>query len=139
MNVILLTEDREFDTQLVQRALQGGSIDLYCVGSGESCLEFLRKQGEFFDVPTPDLVLLDLSLPGIDGRDVLTIIKNDVDLKYIPVVIFTGSMDPADLFRQYEAGCGGYIVKPADYDELARVLRSIITYWFYVAIPPRKP
>ena len=138
MNVILLTEDRELDSRLVRQALAGTSIDLHCVNTGEDCLMFLRKQGAYFDAPTPDLVLLDLSLPGMDGREVLLEIKRDKDLKYLPVVIFTGAMEERDLFRQYEAGCSGYIVKPNDYDELTRTLRSIITYWFYVVVLPRK-
>src|SRR6185295_10780307 len=125
MDVILLTEDREIDVQLVRQALRGSSIDLYCVGTGEECLAFLRKEGAHFDAPSPDLLLLDLSLPGIDGRDVLVEIKSDDNLKYLPVVIFTGTVDERDLFRQYEAGCSGYIIKPTDYDELSRTLRAI--------------
>lgn len=139
MNVVLLTEDNETDVRLIKRIFDGGSVALHCVNSGEDCLMYLRHEGPYFDDPSPDLVLLDLSLPMMDGRDVLRHVKADPALRYIPIVILTGYADAHDVVRQYDAGCNAYVVKPHDYDALAATLRAIVAFWFNVAVLPGRP
>lgn len=137
MNVILAVEDRETDVRLIQHAFEGTSIALHHVSTGEECLMYLRKEGQYFDTQTPDLVMLDLSLPGLDGREVLTAIKTDPKLRYMPVIIFTGYAEDRDVYRQYDAGVNAYVVKPRDYDLLTEQIRSIIGFWFHTALLPR--
>ncbi len=137
MNVILAVEDRETDVQLIKSAFHGTGVSLHQVTTGEECLMYLRKESQYFDTQTPDLVLLDLSLPGMDGREVLKTIKTDPALRYMPVIIFTGYAEDRDVFRQYDAGCNAYVQKPATFKELAENIRCIVEFWGRCAILPR--
>ena len=137
---VLLVEDNENDVELTQRALQkeGLHVNLQHVWNGEECMSYLRREGDYADKPWPDMVLLDLNLPVMDGREVLAEIVRDESLRRIPVVILTTSAADADLLRMYELRCNAYIVKPVDFDQFREVIRSLGDFWFSVAMLPPK-
>lgn len=135
---VLLIEDSDTDAMMTQEALKDGKIanNLYRVETGEQGLDFLNKVGAYESVPTPDLVLLDLNLPGISGQDVLEKIKSDEQLKVIPVVILTTSRSDEDIAKAYGMNVNCYVTKPVGFDELSRVVRLIEQFWFgIVALP----
>ena len=136
---ILLVEDNPGDVRLTREALKEGKMrNVMSVASdGAKAMEFLRRQGEFQDAPQPDLILLDLNLPGKDGREVLAEIKEDPDLKRIPVVILTTSMDEQDILKSYDNYANCYITKPLDLDRFIEVVKSVEDFWLeIVKLPP---
>jgi two-component system, chemotaxis family, response regulator Rcp1 len=137
---ILLVEDSPGDVRLTEEALREGRVAnrLVVVGDGEEALAYLRREGRHADERQPGLVLLDLNLPRLDGREVLRIIKTDDELKRIPVVILTTSTADADLLAVYDM-CGNcYIEKPVEYERFVDVVRSIKDFWLSVVrLPPR--
>lgn len=136
---ILLVEDSPGDARLAMEALKESKIrnNIYHVEDGARALEFLKKQGEYMDVARPDVVLLDLNLPGKDGREVLEEIKVDDDLKRIPVVILTVSEDEQDILKSYNLHANCYITKPIDLEQFIKVVRSIEDFWLtIVKLPP---
>ena len=136
---ILLVEDNPGDVRLTQEALKDAKVrnSLHVAGDGVEALAFLRKQGRYEDAPRPDLVLLDLNLPRKDGREVLMDIKDDEDLRRIPVVILTTSNDDRDILKAYEGHANCYIQKPVDLDRFIEVVRSIEGFWLsIVKLPP---
>ncbi len=137
---ILLVEDNENDVELTLRALQKERlpVNLQHVWNGEECMSYLRREGDYADKPSPDIILLDLNLPVMDGREVLAEIVQDEELRRIPVVILTTSAAGADLLRMYELRCSAYIVKPVDFDRFREVIRSLGDFWFGVAMLPPK-
>lgn len=124
-------EDNPGDVRLVEEAiLEGGlRMDICVVGDGVEAMAFLRKQGSYTDVPSPDLVLLDLNLPGKDGREVLAEVKEDPILRSIPVVVLTSSNHQRDVQRANELHADGYIIKPGSLDQLIAVMRSLENSW----------
>ena len=133
---ILLVEDNPADVRLAREALREGKIEsnLNSVSNGIEALAFLRRTGDFADAPRPDIILLDLNLPQIDGFAVLTEIKDDPDLRTIPVVVLTTSSNPDDVLRAYELHASFYIKKPADLD----AMHSFDGFCLTVAqLPPR--
>lgn len=103
------------------------------------CRAFLRRQGKNADAPRPDLILLDLNLPKKDGREVLSVIKNDDHLKQIPVVVLTTSKAEEDVLRSYELHANCYVTKPVDLDKFILVVKSIDRFWLtVVTLPPAK-
>lgn len=137
---VLLVEDSDSDAMLTQEALKDAKLanNLHRVETGEQALDFLRKRGEYTEAPMPDLILLDLNLPGINGQEVLEVIKTDNQLKTIPVVILTTSKSEEDIVRAYGMNANCYVTKPVGFDELARVVHSIEEFWFgVVALPHR--
>lgn len=128
---VLLVEDNPGDVRLVEEAiLEGGlRMDICVVGDGVEAMAFLRKQGSYADVPSPDLVLLDLNLPGKDGREVLAEVKEDPILRSIPVVVLTSSNHERDVQRANELHANGYIIKPGSLDQLIAVMRSLENFW----------
>lgn len=137
---ILLVEDNEGDVRLTREALKEGRIRnrLHVVGNGEHAIQFLRREGEFAEAPRPDLVLLDLNLPRLDGRQVLADIKTDPDLKQIPVVVLTSSRAEKDLLGAYDQHANCFITKPVGFEEFMDVIRSIENFWLtIVVLPPR--
>jgi CheY-like chemotaxis protein len=124
---ILLVEDSPADVRLTREALAEGKVTnaLHVVGDGEEALQFLRREDPHQDACTPDLVLLDLSLPKKSGDAVLREIKESPELQDIPVVIVTGSIVEEDFHQASAVPCDGYITKPADPEELFRVIKSI--------------
>ncbi len=138
---ILLVEDNPGDARLAKEALKDSKVlnELYHVDDGVKAMQFLRKQGKYAGVPRPDLVLLDLNLPKKDGREVLAEIKADDDLKRIPVVILTISLNEEDILKTYNLHANCYITKPVDLEQFIKVVKSIEEFWFtIVKLPPKK-
>ncbi|MDH3583286.1 MAG: response regulator [Phycisphaerae bacterium] len=135
---VLLVEDNENDVVLTREALREAKllVNLHHVENGERCMAFLRKQDGFADAPTPDLVLLDLNMPVMNGREVLAEIVRDDDLKHLPVVILTTSAQEEDILKMYKLRCSSYITKPVDFDQFVRVIRGIHDYWFSIVVVP---
>ena len=137
---ILLAEDNEDDVLITRRAFRQAklAVNLHHVENGEECLAFLRKQGRYAQAPTPDLLLLDLNMPVMGGREVMSAIHADESLSRQPVVILTTSRAERDLIDMYELRCSSYIAKPVDFAQFQALIDSICDYWFTVVIlPPR--
>lgn len=138
---LLLIEDGEADQQLVARALRSAKIktDLYIVDNGEDGLAFLRGDDEHGNNPRPDLILLDLNLPRIDGKQVLREIRADEKLKDIPVVMLTTSAEEHDITESYRLGVNAYITKPVEVQDFMESVRKLEEFWFdLVMLPSRK-
>jgi len=138
---ILLVEDNPGDADLAREALESSKVRnvLHVVPDGEAALKFLRRQHGYANAPRPDLVLLDLNLPRMDGREVLAVIKADRDLACIPVVILTTSRDEEDILKSYNLHANCYITKPIDLAQFCKVVLSIEQFWFtIVTLPPNK-
>jgi len=135
---ILLVEDNPGDADLAREALNGSKLSngLQVVDDGEKAMAFLRRQGPYTDAPRPDLILLDLNLPKKDGREVLSEIKTDPDLKRIPVVILTTSQAEEDICRSYNLHANCYITKPIDLNQFLHVVRSIENFWLSIVVLP---
>jgi len=135
---ILLVEDNPGDVRLTREALKEGKVysNLHWAKDGVEALEFLRHQGRFADVPRPDIILLDLNLPKKDGREVLSEIKNDENLKRIPVVILTTSKAEEDVLRSYQLHANCYVTKPVDLEKFIVVVQSIDMFWLTVVTLP---
>lgn len=136
--VILLVEDNENDVELTRIEFQQSKVkvNLHLANDGLECMAFLRKQGRYVDAPTPDLILLDLNMPLMDGQEVLAEISRDEDCRHLPVVILTTSDDEKEILKMYALRCSSYMVKPIDFDQFQRVIRSISDYWFTVVVLP---
>src|ERR1700723_1943761 len=128
---VLLVEDSPGDVRLTREAFReaNGSIHLHVASDGVEAMAFLRKQGPHADAPRPDLILLDLNLPKMDGREVLAHIKEDQDLKTIPTVILTTSEAEADIVTSYQLQANCYLSKPVQLDEFEALVRSINDFW----------
>lgn len=135
---ILLVEDNPGDVRLTREAMREGRVlnRLSVVGDGVEAMEFLRRSGPYVEAPRPDLILLDLNLPRKDGREVLSEIKRDGDLKSIPVVILTTSEAEQDILRTYQLHANCYITKPVDLEQFLRVARIVEDFWFTIVRLP---
>ena len=135
---ILLVEDNPADVRLTQEALREGKLrnTLTVAETGEKALAMLSRRPPHADSPKPDLILLDLNLPGRSGREVLAEIKADPDLKRIPVVILTTSKAEEDVVKSYNLHANAYITKPVDLDKFMQVVRSIESFWLTVVLLP---
>jgi len=136
---ILLVEDNPGDERLTREALKEGKVysTLHWVKDGVEAMQFLRRQGKYAAVPRPDIILLDLNLPKKDGREVLQDIKNDGDLKRIPVVVLTTSKAEEDVLRTYNLHANCYVTKPVDLEKFIVVVKSIDAFWLtVVTLPP---
>jgi len=111
---------------------------LSVVADGVSAMAYLRKEGEHEDAPTPDLILLDLNLPRMDGREVLAAVKADERLKHIPVVVLTTSEAEEDVLRSYSLHANAYVTKPVDFDRFIQVVRQIDDFFVTVVRLPRR-
>ena len=137
---ILMVEDNPGDIRLTVEALNEGKVrnNLHTVEDGVEALAFLRREGRYAEAPRPDLVLLDLNLPKMNGREVLAVIKEDPDLRRIPVVILTVSQAEQDIVKSYNLHANCYITKPVDLDQFLEVVKSIENFWLTVVmLPPR--
>jgi len=137
---ILMVEDNPGDVRLTVEALKEAKVrnNLHTVEDGVEALAFLRREGLYAEVPRPDLVLLDLNLPKMNGREVLAEIKEDPDLRRIPVVILTISQAERDIVKSYNLHANCYITKPVDLDQFLEVVKSIENFWLtIVKLPPR--
>jgi CheY-like chemotaxis protein len=135
---ILLAEDNENDVELTRQGFKRCKLlfNLHHVKDGEECLAFLRKQGKYGNAPTADLVLLDLNMPRMDGREVLAEMAQDKDLNGIPVVVLTTSANEEEILRMYKLRCSSYIVKPVDFEQFLHKVQVIAEYWFEVVVLP---
>ncbi len=136
---ILLVEDNPGDVRLAQEALKESKVRnrLFVVADGVEAMAFLRQQGIYADKPRPDLILLDLNLPRKSGREVLAEIKNDENLKRIPVVILTVSKAEEDIVKCYNYHANCYITKPLDFNQFMEVTKAIEEFWLtIVKLPP---
>ncbi|MEO6613797.1 MAG: response regulator [Chitinophagaceae bacterium] len=136
---ILLIEDNEGDIVLTIEALKEAKINntIDVVRDGEKAMEFLRKEGEFRHALTPDLILLDINLPKLDGKEVLSNIKNDEILKVIPVVMLTTSDSEKDIFDSYQNHVNCYITKPVGFESFIGVIHTIKDFWITIVQLPK--
>jgi chemotaxis family two-component system response regulator Rcp1 len=136
---ILLVEDNPADIRLIMEVFKDFTIqnEIHVVRDGITAMNFLYKKGEYKNAPKPDLVLLDLNLPRKDGREVLVEIKENEDLKSIPVVILTTSSAKEDIIKTYSNYANCYITKPVDFDQFLRVINSIEDFWLKVVKLPK--
>jgi CheY-like chemotaxis protein len=135
---ILIVEDDENDVVLTREGFKFANVDvnLHHVENGEVCMAFLRKEGAYADVPTPDLILLDLNMPVMDGRATLAAIAADPSLSHLPVIILTTSTERNDVVKMYRLRCCSYIPKPVDFKEFLQVIKDFSKYWFSVTVLP---
>ena len=135
---ILLAEDNPGDVFLVSRALEGAAspYQLHTVASGKDAVDFLQRSGRYAEAVRPDLMILDLNLPLMSGREVLRQIKTDAALSAIPVVVFSSSSDPEDVRQSYELRANAYVVKAAGADRFRDAVLGIVQFWSSVATLP---
>jgi chemotaxis family two-component system response regulator Rcp1 len=139
---ILLIEDSPGDVRLTQEAFREANrfIHLHVASDGVEAMEFLRHEGTHVDAPRPDLILLDLNLPRMDGREVLAQIKDDAYLKTIPTVILTTSDAEADIVKSYQLQANCYLSKPVQLDAFESLVKSINDFWLTkVKLPQHRP
>ena len=134
----LLVEDNPGDVRLTQEALKDSKVrnNLNILGDGMSALAFLRREAPHEHAPRPDIILLDLNLPKMDGRELLSHIKADPKLKRIPVVVITSSEAEQDILRTYDLHVNCYVTKPVDLDQFIKVVQSIETFWLTIVQLP---
>ena len=137
---ILLVEDDPGDCELTRRALIRDGIlsDLHTATDGREALDYLHRRGPFAGAPRPGLVLLDLNLPGMPGKQVLDEMKHDTELRSIPVVVVSTSAREADVAEAYALGCNSYLIKPLEAHQYMETLRRIYDYWFNVSSLPAR-
>jgi len=135
---ILLVEDNPGDVRLTKEALKESKVknNLNVVMDGVEAVNFLKKKGEYSDSPTPDLILLDLNLPKKNGKEVLAEIKEDLELKKIPVVVLTVSQNEEDIYRTYKLHANCYVTKPIDLEQFMKVIKSIDDFWLTIVKLP---
>lgn len=138
---ILIVEDNPADLRLTVEAFKDANIlnHINVAKDGVEAMAFLRHEGNYNDAPRPDLILLDLNMPKMDGREVLKKIKNDSELKRIPVVVLTTSADDKDVLRAYDSFVNAYVTKPVDLDQFMKIVKAIDDFWLSVVkLPPKK-
>jgi CheY-like chemotaxis protein len=136
---ILLVEDDPGDVLITKEALEHSKVfnTLHCAANGEEALAFLRREGAYADAVVPDLILLDLNLPRVDGREVLAQVKDDPVLRRIPVVVLTTSQAEEDVLRSYDLHANAYVSKPVDFDRFVQVVQQVDEFFFTVVrLPP---
>lgn len=136
---ILVVDDNPGDVRLMREAFRGSKIQntLHAVDSGEEALSFLLRQGPHTDKEPPDLILLDLNLPGISGQEVLETLKADPELRKIPVVVLTTSAHDEDILRSYRLHANCFVTKPVDFDKFVNVVLTLQEFWLTVVKLPR--
>ena len=135
---ILLVEDNYGDALLVKKAFEKANlnINVTLAEDGEKAIAMLTKSGEYSETPTPDLVLLDINLPKLNGKEVLSKIKEQDALKHIPVIVLTSSVAEMDVIRSYQLGLNAYLVKPTDLTKLTDIVKGIEAFWFNLVVLP---
>lgn len=142
---ILMAEDDPDDRLLAKEALEESLVanNLYFVENGEELMDFLKRRGKYADpksAPRPGLILLDLNMPRMDGREALRAIKSDPELRTIPVVVLTTSRAEEDILRSYDEGANSYITKPVTFEGLVEVMKTLRRYWFeIIELPAGSP
>ncbi|MBV6621529.1 MAG: response regulator [Rivularia sp. (in: Bacteria)] len=140
---LLVIEDSDEDFEAFGRFIKKSAITnpIYRCIDGEDALDFLYRQGDYEDdkqAPRPSIILLDLNLPGTDGREVLEQIKQDEQLRTIPVIVYTTSSNPKDIKTCYRFGVNSYILKPMNVQQSKEVMQYIIDYWFKIVVLPEE-
>ena len=140
-SVVLLVEDSKADQRLVIRALKNAKIktDLHVVDDGELALKYLNREAEYASEessPRPDLILLDMNLPRVDGKQVLKQIRNNPDIRNIPVVMLTTSNHEKDVMESYSLGVNAYITKPVEMEGFVNAIQRLEEFWFELVILP---
>lgn len=137
---ILLVEDNEDEVFLTRRAFRvvNPAISLHHVDNGEKCLAFLRREAPYEHAPVPDLVLLDINMPVMSGRDALKAIQADEALCHVPVVVLTTSTEERDIQEMYRLRCNSYLTKPVNFERFVQVVRLVCEYWLDLVVLPRK-
>ena len=140
---VLLVEDDPGDVLMTREAFaenpdKTGTNTLHVVSDGDSAMEFLHKRGRYADAPTPDLILLDLNLPGMDGREVLAAVKGDPLLRQIPLVVLTTSEAEDDVLHSYELHANAFVTKPLDFNRFLEVVRQIDDFFVGVVRLPHR-
>lgn len=142
---ILMADDDEDDRLMTRDALKESHLtnELRFVEDGEELLSYLRHQGQYKsekDAPRPGIILLDLNMPKMDGREALKEIKGDAELRDIPIVVFTTSQAEEDIYKTYKLGVNSFITKPVTFENLIKVMKALGKYWFEVVeLPVKKP
>ncbi|MBI5814265.1 MAG: response regulator [Nitrospinae bacterium] len=141
--VILLVEDSPADQELVRRVMERSKIrnELLIVEDGVEAMAYLKNEGKYSDTsrfPKPDLVLLDINMPRMDGKQVLSEIRRDPGLKSVPVIILTTSTSEKDVFEAYHLGANAFISKPVDFEGFTDAIRQMESFWLMVATLPPK-
>jgi CheY-like chemotaxis protein len=136
---LLVVEDSNEDFNILKRLMRRLDVKnpIYRCNDGDEVLNYLYREGVYDNpnaAPRPSVILLDLNLPGIDGRYVLERIKQDTTFKQIPIVIFTTSSNPKDIELCYQKGANGYLIKPTDYQQLQNIMRAFVDYWLDVNV-----
>ncbi|MFO7750903.1 MAG: response regulator [Desulfobacteraceae bacterium] len=137
---VLLVEDNEDDVELTLEALKNSRLrmNVHVVPDGVEAMKFLRFQGEYEGEPRPDMVLLDLNLPKMDGREVLKEIREDYDLTDLPVVVLTTSQDEEDICKAYKMHANCFISKPVDFIQFTEIIKQIEGFWLQLVKLPRR-
>jgi CheY-like chemotaxis protein len=135
---ILLVEDNPGDVRLTVEALRGAKVanELHVVADGEAAIDFLRQRGQYADAPRPDIVLLDLNLPRLEGREVLADIKSDPNLAKIPIIVLTSSSSDRDIQQSYALHANCFVTKPVDFTEFIEAVRSLEGFWLKIVRLP---
>jgi len=135
---ILLVEDNEGDVELTREAFKESKVrnNIHVVNDGQAALDFIYRKPGYEDAVRPDVMLLDINLPRKDGKEVLKIVKNDPDLKHIPVVILTSSEAEKDIVKSYQLHANCYIAKPVTLESFMEVIRSVEEFWLGVVKLP---
>jgi two-component system response regulator len=137
---ILLVEDNEDDIELTRIAFESVRFvnNLNVVRDGVEAMEYLRNEGSFQNTTRPDLILLDLNMPRMDGRELLAVLKQDEKLRQIPVVVLSTSETTKDVFQAYDLHANSYLAKPVRFDEFVKLTAELGLYWFALAKRPKK-
>lgn len=135
---ILLVEDNEDDVFLTREAFDAASlrVNLHHVDNGTKCMQFLRREGVYAGVPAPDLILLDMHMPVMDGYEVLAEIVKDDKLRHLPVVVLTTSYEAAEIRKMYALRCSSYVTKPVDFENFVKMISQLAGYWLTVVVLP---
>lgn len=136
---VLLIEDNPGDVRLIQETLKENRLitELDIISDGEEAVNYLKKTGKYKNESDPDLILLDLNLPKRDGREILAEIKNDDDLRRIPVIVLTSSTAESDIYKSYDLNANCFISKPVDLNSFIDTIKSIENFWFTIVKLPR--
>ncbi len=136
--LILVVEDNPEHTRLIKDALDDnlGQRKIVAIADGVQAMDFLHRRGNYADATRPDLILLDLNLPGKDGREVLAEIKTEPQLRRIPIVVFTISATEEDIFRSYALQGNCYVIKSSDLDQLFHIVKRIEEFWLGIVTLP---
>ncbi|NEP15857.1 MAG: response regulator [Leptolyngbya sp. SIO4C1] len=134
--LILAIEDNPDHARVIQQTLAASTLEVVAIANGEEALAFLTRQGRYATARRPDLILLDLNLPGRDGRALLSLFKRDLALRRIPIIVLTSSNSHDDIHTSYLNQSNCYVIKSEDLDQLARIVKRIEDFWFGIVTLP---